>query len=564
MYDSGTNLLGNIQCCMYIANNHFQGILTRRDLVKEACHNHKGIIMSSFEENNSRNRPLWLYILLILAVVIGGYIGYERFASAKYDEAMEQAKAEIMAKPAVVNVFEVKAGDVPLVFEYAGRTSGSREVEIRARVSGILLKRSYIEGQAVKQGDVLFEIDPAPFQVALNQAQARFSQATNDWSRAQKLFKVQALSARERDQARSTFEQTRAEVENARINLGYTTVTAPISGVTSHEDMSEGSLVNADSSLLTRLTQLDPMYVNFSAPDSEVLDLRHMVATGEAQMPEDGILRAEVRLGNGSIYAYEGEVNFTDSIIDPQTGTVSNRAVMPNPENILMPGQFVRVVVKGISRVNAIAIPDRAILQGPQGPFVYVVSESGTAQMRPVKLGLVNNNLRLIENGLQQGDKVIIEGMIKVRPDAPVVLDDKQASPKQHEDHEDTVHQQHMLQAIDGEENGEENEGMTHGEMVDGETVDSASEMMGDEHVVDESVMDELVAEDPVTDEAAEDQPEQSEPHFNEDAASAESSEEDNEDNNTANRYVFGSGLDNSSADLNAEQTEASAEAQEE
>lgn len=503
----------------------------RHHLVQKTCHNHKGIIMSSFEQNNSRNRPLWLYILLILAVVVGGYIGYERFVSAKYDEAMEQAKAEMMSKPAEVSVFEVQIGDVPLVYEYAGRTSGSREVEIRARVSGILLKRAYIEGQAVKQGDVLFEIDPAPFKVALNQAQARFAQAKNDWDRAQKLFKVQALSARERDQARSSYEQTRAEVENARINLGYTTVTAPISGVTSNEAMSEGSLVNADTSLLTRLTQLDPMYVNFSAPDSEVLDMRHMVASGEARMPEDGVLRAEIRMGNGAVYMHEGELNFTDSIIDPQTGTVSSRAVVPNPENVLMPGQFVRVVVKGISKVNAIAIPDRAIMQGPQGAFVYLVSDQGTAQMRPVKLGLLNNGLRLIEDGLQPGEKIIVEGMIKVRPDAPVVVSGGDKDGAEAQATEEDGSETQMLQPIDGATEGDDlgddlgndmNEALPP--VQDDVQEDSSEEMQEDEQAVTEEV------------------------------TSDEGSDE--------NRYVFGLGVDNTVTAT--EQTEASAEAQEE
>lgn len=369
--------------------------------------------MSSYDDNS--RLPI-VPILAILAVLVGGYFAYRHFfAPSPVAEAPQMP-------PAQVRVHEVTITDVPLTFEYAGRTNGSREVEIRARVSGILLERTYVEGQTVKQGDVLFVIDPAPFKVALQQAEARYVQARNDWNRAQQLYKQQAISARERDQARANHDQTKAEVDAARINLGYTTVTAPISGVTSQESLSEGSLVTADSSLLTRLTQLDPMYVNFSAPDTEVLDQRQMIAEGRNLLPEDGILRAEIHFGNGSVYPLEGEINFTDSIIDPETGTVSNRAVVPNPDGLIMPGQFVRVVVKGMVRKDAIAVPDRAIMQGPQGAFVYVVNEQGIAEMRPVQLGMVTGNMRLIVSGLQQGDRVIYEGMIKVRPNAPVTI----------------------------------------------------------------------------------------------------------------------------------------------
>ena len=324
--------------------------------------------------------------------------------------------------PAPVTILGITPADVPLVYEYAGRTSGSREVEIRARVSGILQKRAYTEGQAVSQGDVLFEIDPAPYKAALAQAQARFNQTDKDWKRAQVLLKQKALSAREHDDSQAAYEQSKAALETAQINLGYTTVTAPINGITSKESLSEGSLIVADNSLLTRLVQLDPIYIDFAIPDGEALEQRRQIAAGATVIPEDGKLRAEIRLGDGSLYPEQGTLNFTDSIIDPQTGSVNSRAVVPNFDSRLIPGQFVRVVVKGMVRKNAIAIPDQAIMQGPKGPFVYTVDDARKAVITPVKLGNLNNKMRLIESGLKEDDRVIVEGMIKVKPDMPVTV----------------------------------------------------------------------------------------------------------------------------------------------
>ena len=239
---------------------------------------------------------------------------------------------------------------------------------------------------------------------------------------AQKLLKEKALSPREYDEAQATYAQLKAEIDTANINLGYTKVTAPISGVTSKEGLSEGSLITADTSLLTRLTQMDPLYVNFAAPDAENMKQRQDVANGKLSLPGDGTLKAEIRFGDGSVYNHEGTINFTDSLIDEQTGTIRTRAIVPNPENTLLPGQFVRVIVKGFVRKNTIAIPDQAILQGPQGMFVYVVDGAGKAAIKPVTPGDLSDGMRIIESGLAVGDVVITENMIKVRPGAPVKL----------------------------------------------------------------------------------------------------------------------------------------------
>lgn len=361
-------------------------------------------------------RQSTLFGIIAIVILVVAVVGLGSLFSGKKGPGGPQGGMP----PAEVTVTTVAPADVPVKFEYAGRTAGFREVEIRARVSGILLKRTYAEGQLVQAGDVLFAIDPATFQAALAQAQATYNQAERDWNRSAKLFEQKALSARERDQSLSAYEQAKAQLKTARINLNYTTVIAPITGVTSAEAMSEGSLVVADQSLLTRLTQLDPLYVNFAYPDTESTQQRRDLASGRLTMPDDRRLKAEIHFGDGTVYQQEGDIDFTDSIIDPQTGSVRARAILPNPDAGLLPGQFVRVVVKGFVRRNAIAIPDQAIIQGPQGAMVYVVDAADKAQIRPVVLGPLEGTQRLVESGLNTGDRVIYEGMIKVRPDSVV------------------------------------------------------------------------------------------------------------------------------------------------
>ena len=341
--------------------------------------------------------------------------------------------------PPEVHIEVVQPADQPLIFEYAARTAGYREVEVRAQVSGILQERTYQEGSAVKQGQVLFRIDPRTYAAALARAkaslaqeQARFRQAERNLKRIGELQKKGYASESELDNAISSFEQSKANIQAAeaevlsrQIDLDYTTVKAPISGITSKETRSEGSLVVAgdpNSSLLTNITQLDPIYVNFAYPDREAERLRSAVQSGNLMLPNDGQLLAQVQFGDGSFYPLEGKVDFTDSLVDRGTGTVSARAVVANPEQKLLPGQFVRVLIKGISQRNALSVPERAVAQGPQGTFVYIVDEQGLAQIRPVKAGRTSHGRWLIDSGLQAGDKVIVEGLPRVRPAAPVTV----------------------------------------------------------------------------------------------------------------------------------------------
>ncbi len=339
--------------------------------------------------------------------------------------------------PAEVAVEVVKSELLPVVLEYAARTAGYREVQVRAQVSGILKGRSYLEGSQVKQGEVLFRIDPRSYQAELAQAkgalaqeQARYRQTDRDLKRIRELQKKGYASDSELDRYISNYEQSKANLEAAQatvqarqIDLDYTTVVAPISGITSKEAVSEGSLMVAsdpNASLLTQITQLDPIYVNYAYADREAGKLREAVQSGKVLLPADKKLTAEVLFGDGSVYPLKGEVDFTDSLIDKNTGTVSARAIVPNPEQNLLPGQFVRVRVSGMTRPDSMTIPERALAQGPKGNMVFVVDEAGIARARPVDTEFTVNGRWVIRTGIKVGDRVIVDGLIRVRPDQPV------------------------------------------------------------------------------------------------------------------------------------------------
>jgi membrane fusion protein (multidrug efflux system) len=339
--------------------------------------------------------------------------------------------------PPEVVVEVVKSGPQPLEYEYSARTAGFREVQLRAQVSGILQERTYLEGSRVNKGQVMFRIDPRTYEASLSRAkgalaqeQARYRQTERDLKRIRELQKKGFASESELDNAIANYEQSKAniqaaqaDVQSKQIDLEYTTVKAPISGITSKETVSEGSLMVAgdpNASLLSNITQLDPIYVNFAVPDLDMESVRTGLQNGNVVMPADGKLTVKVMFGDGAVYAHEGTVNFTDSLVDRGTGAVSTRAVVPNPDQSLLPGQFVRVSVHGLSLPNAISVPERAVAQGPAGTFVYVVDDTGVARVRKVSTGPTMNGRWVIYSGISAGDRVIVEGILKVRPDVPV------------------------------------------------------------------------------------------------------------------------------------------------
>ena len=347
-----------------------------------------------------------------------------------------------MPPPEVV-VTEVKPQSLPLTFEYVGQTAGSREVEVRARVSGILLKRNFTEGTAVKEGQSLYTIDPAPFEAAVARseadvvaAQARYEQARRNAARLVPLYAEKAVSQKEYDDAVSGEEIGAADLKAARarlvtdkLNLSYTKVEAPRSGLASRSLRSEGSLVEGPQTLLTTVVQTDPIWVNFGISDNEAAEFAKEVQAGRVVMAKSGQFEVALKRADGSLYERTGKLNFSDVRVSTSTGTREARAELPNPQGVLRPGEFVRVILRGATRPNALTVPQRAVLEGPQGKFVYIVDQNGTAQPRPIEVGDWAGDAWVVNKGVQPGDKVITDGLMRLGPGAPVRIADANAKP---------------------------------------------------------------------------------------------------------------------------------------
>ncbi len=340
-----------------------------------------------------------------------------------------------------VAVLTVTAQAQPVEMEYTGQTAGSRETEVRARVAGILQKRVYTEGSAVKAGAVLFQIDPANFQTqvasteaAVAVAQAKLNQAQRDQARLAPLVVEKAISQKEFDDSKSAFEsaeaslkQMQAQAREARLNLGYASVVAPISGTTGTASKSDGSLVTAGDSLLTTIVQTNPMYVNFSVSEADLLRLTAQMKSGQLSVPgaaagtraagtaRSGSLGFSVglKLADGSLFAQKGKLNFVSEKVNPNTGSFDVRAEVPNPDGSLRPGQFVRVLLGGASRANTLAVPQRAVIDSPFGKMVFVVNKDDKLEPRPVQLDGWTQGNWIVTKGVQSGERVLVDGFIK-------------------------------------------------------------------------------------------------------------------------------------------------------
>ncbi|EFM56544.1 multidrug efflux RND transporter periplasmic adaptor subunit BepD [Brucella sp. BO3] len=349
---------------------------------------------------------------------------------------LAQAPGGATPPPPQVFVVDIKPHDVPVTYEYAARISAYRNVQVRARVGGILLHRNFVEGTQVKAGEVLFEIDPAPYQAELEkaqaqvaQAEAQYQQSIRDAERAEQLVQQKVQSAAVRDSAFATRDlnkaavaAAKAQLRTAELNLSYTKVTAPISGITSQEQVNEGSLIGTDasSSLLTSVTQLDPVYVNFSFTDTEAAEIAKLRAERGATGEDTDRLKIKILFGDGQAYDHEGTIDFTSSSLDTETGTLGVRAVVENPNHRLIPGQFVRAEILDIQVKDAITVPKAALMQSAQGQFVYVVNKDNVVEVRPVTGARELKDDWLISQGLNSGDRVITEGVIKAVPGRPV------------------------------------------------------------------------------------------------------------------------------------------------
>jgi membrane fusion protein (multidrug efflux system) len=332
-----------------------------------------------------------------------------------------------------VGIIVVQPAEVPYPVEYAGRVAGFRDVEVRPRVGGLLLKREFEEGARVTQNQVLFRIDPATYQVALSRAEAQLQQAQAALRQAEESFKrieplarrgvstdVQLEEARsQRDQARAGVQLAEAEVQSARLNLSYTTVTAPSAGITALQSPPVGALIQPQQTLLTTISQLDPAYVNFSFTDEENRAFRALNERRETPILEKD-LKVELLYAQEANYPHPGKVDIAAQRVDPQTGTIQARAIFPNPDGALLPGQFVRVRLTGISLPDAIVVPPQAVSQGPQGPSVYVLGENDVAQARSIRLGAEVAAGWVVREGLTGGERVVVDGVIRVRPGQPV------------------------------------------------------------------------------------------------------------------------------------------------
>jgi membrane fusion protein (multidrug efflux system) len=334
--------------------------------------------------------------------------------------------------PLPVTTLTVAARQIPVTFEVVGRTEGSKEVEIRARVSGIIEKQKYSEGAFVRAGSLLFHIERAPFEIALAQARASAAQAdaTNEQARREVdriagLISNGAVSRRTAEEADTNFraataslDAARARVREAELNLSYTDVVAPIAGVSGRAQHSEGSLVtaNSDSSLLTTISQTDPVWVRFALSEAEHDRLR---AT-QIGLPAGKTAKNDVVLQLASkTYDSHGHVNFAGSTVDRDLGTVQLRAEFPNPKLEILPGQFATVSISAGTE-EAIVVPQTAVIQGSQGRFVWVVDAGSKAAQRTVETGLWNGDDWVIRKGLKSGDVVIVDNLMKLRPGAAV------------------------------------------------------------------------------------------------------------------------------------------------
>jgi len=348
--------------------------------------------------------------------------------------------------PAQVSVMTVEPKTLPATFEYTGQTLGSREVEVRARVTGILLARNFTEGGTVAKGQSLFTIDPAPFVAAAVRAdadvagaEARLAQARKNAARLKPLYAEKAVSQKEFDDATSAeaiadadLKAAKARMTEAQLNLLYTKVESPAAGIAGRAQRSEGTLVSGPDVLLTTVTQVDPIWVSFGIPDNDQLRLNSETDAGRLELPKGGRFEVSVKLADGTLVAQTGKLNFSDVRVSGATGTSETRAEIPNPKGVLRPGQFVRVTLKGALRPNAITVPQRAVLDGPQGKFVYLLGAESKAEPRPVQVGDWAGDEWIINAGLKAGDKVIVDGVARIfAPGSPVrVAEPKKESEK--------------------------------------------------------------------------------------------------------------------------------------
>ncbi|MCX7512506.1 efflux RND transporter periplasmic adaptor subunit [Frateuria sp. STR12] len=346
----------------------------------------------------------------------------------------EQSQGPQQMPPPQVGVITLKPQTVPLTKDLVGRLSAFRSADVRARVPGVLLKRTYEEGTDVKKGQLLFEIDPAPLkatlgaaQASLAQAQASYTNAKVNASRARELAPKGYVSKADLDNALATersaaaaVQQARATVESAKINLGYADVRSPIDGRAGQQQVTEGALVGqGEATLLTTVDQIDPLYVNFTMSVSELEQLRQAQGQGNVSLAGNDSAQVRVALPDGSAYGEPGTVDFSAATVDPATGAVKLRARMPNPEHALLPGMYVTLEASLGQRHNVFVIPQAAVLRDTTGAYVFAVGADGKVVRHPVTTSAMSGGDWIVTSGLKAGEKVIVSGVQNVKEGAP-------------------------------------------------------------------------------------------------------------------------------------------------
>lgn len=356
----------------------------------------------------------------------------------------ERPKAKGMEKPPEgpisVTTTQAKVGNFPAILEATGQTQAYNTVQIYARVSGYLQKRSYTEGSAVQKGDTLFVIDPSDLKNSLSSAQAAYDLATANHTNAKAalnrikpLASANAASAQDLDTATANERNSaaalagaKAVLEQAKLNLSYTTIKAPLSGFIDRSKVDVGTYVTAGANgLLTTMFQSNPIYVNFTFSENQKLARQNAIASGKLTSPKDGKYTIELILSDGSTLERKGSIDFIAPFIDSTTGNITYRALLENSDHKLLPGQFVRVRVKGMEWTNTLYVPQKTVMTGDKGKFVYVVEANNTVSPRPVTTSeWIDGNI-IIESGISTEDKIATDGLPKLRPGSQVIPESK-------------------------------------------------------------------------------------------------------------------------------------------
>ena len=346
----------------------------------------------------------------------------------------ETAAAQAQQAPAPkVDVYEVRPpAQLPVAFEYPARLQSMQSATVVARVTGVLLKQHYAEGSFVKKGTLLYTIEPDIYAAAVHEreadcavAEALFTNAKRDWERVEALYKDKAISKREYDASLAAYERTKAELnaagarlESAKIDLGYTEVTAPISGIAGKKETDVGNVVTSGTPLVT-ITRTDPVYAEFSIPDKDMLKINAALQSGRWSKSVGSSFTAELNIG---ALKRTGSVDYVAPVVDAKTAGIAARATIANGDNALMPGSFGRITLSGIQRNSALIVPQKAVLQSPKGTIVFIV-EGGKAAVRPVTLGDTDGENYIVEGPLRPGDQVIVNNFFRVKPGMAVAVD---------------------------------------------------------------------------------------------------------------------------------------------